>query len=288
VGFVEDPGSFLGVACPEDEARVAILPVPYAGTVSYGTGTDKGPAAIIAASSQVELYEARLCAEPYKTGIATLAPIDVSGTDRQVCSRVEAEIGRILDRGMAPMMLGGEHSITSGAVKAALQRFPDLSVLHLDAHLDLRDEYQGSPFSHACVMRRVRELGVPIVSLGVRSGSAEEWELAATGKGIAVCPRWSMDDLGFEQAVAGLGDTVYVTLDVDVMDPAVIPATGTPEPDGLSYAEVVEILLGLTGKRVVGMDIVELAPVDGLHAPQFTCASLAHTAIGLFWPPATD
>ena len=282
----EDPRAFLGVACPDEEARVALLPVPYAGTVCYGEGTDEGPAAIIAASTQVELYDARFAREPFKTGITTLPALDVSGSPEDVSGRVEAEVGRILDDGKRPLLLGGEHSISSGAIRAAFHRLPGLSVLHLDAHLDLRQEYEGTRYSHACVMRRVHEMGVPIVSLGVRSGSAEEWALAADADGISVCPRWSMDDLAFEQAVSNLGRSVYLTVDVDVMDPSIIPSTGTPEPDGLSYAEVVEIMLGLSGREVVGMDIVELAPVAGLHAPDFTCASLAHTAVGLFWPPA--
>lgn len=270
-----------------DRAAAAILPVPYDGTVSYRSGTRDGPQAIIEASRYLELYEPDLDLEPAQWGIATLPALepDASGPQANV-ARVEQVVGDLADAGKLPVMLGGEHTLTIGAVRALAQRHPGLSILQLDAHADMRDNYQGSRYSHACVMRRVREIvgDGNVVQAGVRSISSEEMKHIqdASIAGLHLyTPGQYNDSAAIDELLAGLGETVYVTVDLDALDPSIMPAVGTPEPGGLSWQETLSILRAVAQRsRVVGLDVMELAPNEGPTHAAFTAARLTYKLIG--------
>lgn len=280
--------NFLGI--PDEEARYeacqgVVVPVPYERTVSYGGGTARGPEAILEASRFVELYDEVLREEPYRVGgIHTLDVLAV-GPDEEpsvFVDRLSAVAARLWADGKFPIFLGGEHTITTGPVRAARDMFEDLSVLQLDAHADLRDEYQGTPWSHACVMRRVFELDVWIVPIGIRAVSVEEAQfIREHDLPVFWSHRIAHGEGWMETALAALTDNVYVTFDVDFFDPALMPATGTPEPGGGFWHETLRFLGRVfEAKRVVGMDVVELAPIAGLHAPDFVAARLVHRCFG--------
>jgi agmatinase len=265
-----------------EKARAVVLPVPYDFSTSYQGGTRSGPRAILSASTHMELWDEELGAT-YRAGIHTLPEVEPTalGPEEQ-CRRVEQALGWILDHGKLPVMLGGEHSITAGAVRAAAARFTGLSVLQLDAHADMRDSYLDSRYNHASVMRRVRE-HVPAVSVGIRSYSEEEAEQLR----LNPVPMWSARAFralkGDWSAILGaLTDTVYVTFDLDALDPGILPGTGTPEPGGLEWYEAVDLLRAVAGRsRIVGFDVVELAPVAGQPASDFLAARLVYRLIGL-------
>ena len=280
-------GNFLGI--PDDEAqyetaRGVVVPVPWEATVSYGAGTAKGPAAILDASCYVELYDEVLREEPYrKGGIHTAPAVDVSGGDPVAfLGGLEAVAARLFADGKFPVFLGGEHSLTTAPVRAAKAAFEDLSVLQLDAHADLRESYEGTPWSHACVMRRVHELGVSAVPLGIRAISIEEAEfLQDEDMPVFWSHRIAHGEEWMDTVLNTLSDTVYITFDVDYFDPSLIPATGTPEPGGGFWHETMRFLgYVFQEKNVVGMDVVELAPIAGLHAPDFVIARLVHRCLG--------
>ncbi len=268
-------------------AAVAVLPAPYDGAVSYRAGARDGPRAIIEASRYLELYEPDIDDEPSRWGIATLPALepDVSGPEANV-ARVEQAVGALADGGKLPVMLGGEHTLTIGAVRALARRYPSLSVVQLDAHADMRDTYQGSRYSHACTMRRVREAidGGGVVQAGVRSISREEIDYIR-GAGIQgvnlYAPGAYTDPRAVDELLTGLGDTVYVTIDLDALDPSVMPAVGTPEPGGLSWQEAIDIAQAVARRsRIVGFDVMELAPGEGPAHAAFTAARLAYKVIG--------
>jgi agmatinase len=254
--------NFLGLdqkATDRAKAKFVIIPCPHEATTSYGQGTKHGPAAILKASSQVEWFDQELGDEPVvKAGIFTEKPTGISG--------LEARVTASLNEGKVPVILGGEHSLSPAAVKACKARYPDLSVLHFDAHADLRDSYRGRRDSHACAARRIWEITRALVQVGVRSLSREEHDWAKKVK----------------LAKAKLTRHVYISLDVDVFDPAVIPATGTPEPGGLLWPDVLGRLKKVCAKHVVvGFDVVELSPRRDDRASDFTAARLVYKLIGL-------
>ena len=284
---MEAVGNFLGI--PDDEARYetargVVVPVPWEATVSYGAGTAKGPAAILDASRYVELYDEVLREEPYrKGGIHTAPAVDGSGDDPVAfLDGLESVAARLFADGKFPVFLGGEHSLTTAPVRAARAAFEDLSVLQFDAHADLRESYEGTPWSHACVMRRVHELGVPAVPIGIRAISVEEAEFVHDeGLPVFWSHRIAHGEEWMDTVLNTLSDTVYITFDVDYFDPSLIPATGTPEPGGGFWHETMRFLGYLfEDKNVVGMDVVELAPIEGLHAPDFVIARLVHRCLG--------
>jgi agmatinase len=284
---VEAVGNFLGI--PDDEARYetargVVVPVPWEATVSYGAGTAKGPAAILDASRYVELYDEVLREEPYrKGGIHTAPAVDGSGGDPVAfLDGLESVAARLFADGKFPVFLGGEHSLTTAPVRAARAAFEDLSVLQFDAHADLRESYEGTPWSHACVMRRVHELGVPAVPIGIRAISVEEAEFVHDeGLPVFWSHRIAHGEEWMDTVLNTLSDTVYITFDVDYFDPSLIPATGTPEPGGGFWHETMRFLgYVFQDKNVVGMDVVELAPIAGLHAPDFFIARLVHRCLG--------
>ena len=287
--------NFLGITDEEaryEGCRGVVVPVPYEATVSYGGGTAGGPGAIIEASGYVEFYDEILREEPHRSGgIHTLAAVEApDGEDAAAFVDRLADIAEGLWRdGKFPIFLGGEHSLSTGPIRAASRAFPELSVLQLDAHADLRDEYQGSPWSHACVMRRVHDLGVWSVPVGIRAVSIEEAEFIRENDiPVFWSHRLAHGEGWMETALAALTDDVYVTFDVDFFDPSLMPATGTPEPGGGFWHETLQFLGKVFEERnVVGMDVVELAPIQGFHAPDFVIARLVHRCFGYkfhVWP----
>lgn len=271
-----------------DDAVVVVLPVPYEATVSYGGGTANGPAAILRASTQVELYDEQLGSEPFHAGLFTDPLLDVSGTTEQVVGRIKARSGELMDAGKWVVMLGGEHAITPGGVAAAASRHPGLHVVQLDAHADLRQQYAGDAWSHACAMARCLDLGVPLTALGIRNYSVDEARSIREGiPGYRIVHAWEMDhEHWIERALDGLDEKpVYLTIDLDYFDPAIIPATGTPEPGGGAWWPTLRFLDRLMKRaNVVACDLVELAPSPGLHHADFTAARLAYKLIGLRFP----
>jgi len=266
-------------------AKYAILPIPYEKTTTYGKGTERGPAAILDASEQVELYDEELGAEFYRMGIATMPRRDFCHMESiEDCMRIIYKDARnLIQKGKRLIAIGGEHSITPPLVRAHLESYPDLTVLQLDAHADLRDTYENSPYNHACAMARVREL-TKHVGIGIRSLSQEEAMRIANEElplffahEMHENPNWQ------DKVIAQLNDPVYVTIDVDFFDPALIPGTGTPEPGGFGWWETLSFLKRLfQTKKVVGADVVELAPIPGQHVSEFTAARLVYKLIA-YW-----
>jgi agmatinase len=279
--------AFVEQSVPLEDARVVVLPVPYEGTVSYGAGTARGPAAILAASGQVELYDEQFGFEPFRVGVHTDATLDVTDAPsaREVAHRVEVRVGELMDLGKWVVMLGGEHSITPGGVRAAAGRHPGLRVVQLDAHADLRESYEGDPWSHACATARCLDVA-PVLAVGIRSYSVEEARRLDDGiPGHHLMHAWEMDDPGWiGRAIESIESApVYLTVDVDYFDPAVVPVTGTPEPGGGRWWPTLRFLEAVFERGpVVAADVVELAPVEGLHHADFTVARLVYKLIGLF------
>jgi agmatinase len=266
---------------------VVIFPVPMEKTVSYLPGTAGGPARILEASRQVELYDPELDTSPYRAGIHTAEPIDCRGDSAACLEKIEAAVRALKGRAV-PVCLGGEHTLTLGAVRALRAAGEEFSVLQLDAHADLRESYGGSPFSHASVMRRVRELGVPLVSVGVRSLAREEADYIAAEQ-IPIYPGWKFADRDYPWAeIAGaLEEKVYISIDLDAFDPSQVPGVGTPEPGGLSWNQALDLFRALrrSGKTLVGADLVELCPLDGSIVSEFFAARLLYKLIGYFFTP---
>lgn len=262
-----------------DNARVAVLPIPYDLTLSYGSGSRKGPQAIIAASRQLETYDDDFKCDPSKLGIATMPEIEqeASSPDRMMDIIHDACL-KLCHDGKFVLSLGGEHSISFGLIRAHKDCYPDLSVIQIDAHTDLRDSYQGSKYSHACVMSRVAEM-VEFIGVGIRSFSGSENESKYDSNIIRPIDLRNNRNI-FKKQLANLTKNVYITIDLDGLDPSIMPAVGTPEPGGLNWDEVLVLLdLISTEKNIVGADIVELSPRPGLEYADFTAAKLAYKVI---------
>jgi len=278
--------SFLNLS-PEDGATVRapylILPVPSEQTVSYGRGCAAGPDAILAASREVELFDEELECEPYRVGIGTLPPlsIEATGPERTV-ERLAEYLAPLVADDHTVVSLGGEHSITPGPVRAYQRRYPDLSVLQIDAHADLRESYQGNSHSHASAMKRVRDTVTTTVGVGIRNLSAPEFEYyqETADCHLFFAHKRDPDGQWINEAIDRLTENVYITIDLDGLDPALMPAVGTPEPGGLSWEEVTALLRRVALRRnVVGADVVELAPQGGMHMPDFVAARLVYKLI---------
>lgn len=266
-----------------ETSRVAVLPVPFERTVSYGKGTAAGPRAIVVASQFVETYDEELQSEPFLQGIATLEPFAPAAEDiAEALAEVEGEVRRHLEAGKFVVTLGGEHSLSMAPIRAAKTVHGEIGVVQFDAHADLRDEYQGTPWSHACIMRRVLELDLPTLAVGIRSLSTPEAHLVAE-RGLAVL--WG-HEMGramelFVPLLARLPERIYLTLDVDFLDPSLLPATGTPEPGGGAWYPTLALLRELfRSKTVVAMDVVELAPVPEQPVSDFVAAKLIYKCLG--------
>ena len=261
-----------------DRARVVILPVPLDRTTSYVPGTRNGPHEILVASSHLELWDEETGTDVHSIGIFTLPEMDFPFASMdEVVEEIRRVTAEIVNRGKFPLILGGEHSITGPVVAAVAAKHPGVSVLQIDAHADLRESFMGTPHNHACVMRRVLD-HAGATQVGIRSLSPEEAAAAPSLK-TKIFYDWNMrkDPDWIARVVDSLGDTVYITIDVDGFDPAIMPATGTPEPGGLSWYEALALLRRVIESRtVVGCDIVELSPMPGNIAPNFLCAKLIY------------
>jgi agmatinase len=279
-----DSAGFLDLeAAFTDPTRAAIhvIPVPYDKTSTYVKGADRGPQAIIDASAQVEWLDVQTGTEVHTRGIATLEPIVDDGPPEGMSRRVEAAVGRSLDDRRFPVVLGGEHSVSIGAIRACAARFDDLTVLQIDAHADTRETYHASTHNHACVMARAREL-CPIVQVGIRSLEADELERLDQSR-VAFAHE-IRDTVGpwIDRVVALLTPRTYVTIDLDGLDPSLVPATGTPEPGGLSWWQVDSLLQHVAAStEIVGFDVVELCPRPDQHASDFVAAKLVHRLLSL-------
>jgi agmatinase len=264
-----------------DTSKVLIWPVPFEKTVSYGHGTKEGPAAIIDASRYMEIYDEEIGGETATIGIHTLPAIDAEREVEEMIPALQRQAQELLKTGKFLCMLGGEHSITAPVVRAFGEKYPKLSVLQIDAHADLRDSYEGTRHSHACAMRRVVEV-CPAVQVGIRSLSAEE------ARAIPHLPThvfYAKDITGrtdwIDSAVDLLTDDVYLTIDIDGLDPSLVPSTGTPEPGGLTWNEALTLIRTVAAKRnVVGMDLVELCRSSTSNAASFLSAKLVYKTLG--------
>ncbi len=281
------PDNFLGLEPRQASyasASFAVLPIPYEATTTYQPGTRDGPRAIITASQQVELYDEALGRSSVRAGIATLPALepDARGPE-QMNQRVFTAARRVVRDNKFLISLGGEHSITSGLVRAVHTRHRKLSVLQIDAHADLRDTYHDTPYNHACVMRRIHDLGIPAVGVGIRNYSEEEARfIRRQGIGIVTARACHESDAWIDDVAAGLSDDVYVTIDIDGFDPAYAPGTGTPEPGGLDWYQVTNLLAAVAQRRrIVAADVVEVRPLPGNEMTAFLAARLIYRLIGL-------
>lgn len=283
------PRVFCGLVPPYSELRetkAVILPVPYDGTTEWQTGTRHGPQAIIDASQYLEFYDLELDRDIYKVGIHTLTSLEpLMSSPEDMIERVYQVAQGLIQKGKFVVMLGGEHSLSLGTVQAFKEAFPDLSVLQLDAHADLRDEYLGTKYGQACVMRRIFEL-CPIVQVGMRSLSREEKHFLTENKMTPFyMPDLELNAASTTQIANSLSKNVYVTIDADVLDPSIMPAVGTPEPGGMQWLYILSLLKRVaTHKHVVGFDLVEFCPQEGPTSCSFLLAKLVYKLIGYAVP----
>ena len=276
---------FLDTEVPDvgpEKARFHVLPVPYEKTVSYGNGTAKGPAAIIAASGQLERWDG--ASDPGKEGIYTWLAIDCSGKAERVLEDISIAVNGILRIKKLPVVLGGEHTVTWGVIKGYLDAgVKDFGVVQIDAHADLRDAYEGDKYSHASVMRRVVEAGIPLVQLGVRAFSEEEKD-ARKKHGVKAFDAQELvpRNKSAIRLPGGFPEKVFFTLDVDGIDPSVLPATGTPVPGGLGWYQTLGLFESVARqRRIIGFDVMEFAPIEGFHAFDFAAALLTYKLMGI-------
>ena len=264
-----------------ETARVVVLPVPYDSTVTAKAGARDGPAAIIAASDDMEWYDLGLGFEPYRWGIHTLPELaPAMGEAALTLQRIEDVVGELIDAGKFVVTLGGEHTVAVGSARAHAKRIEGLSVLAIDAHADLRDSYLASPYNHACTLRRILE-AAPVTQVGLRSAEAEEAALIRE-RGLSFFQPAEYRRAGAGEVAGRLSDRVYITIDLDGLDPSQMAAVGTPEPGGLLWDEVVELLATVAAsRRIVGFDVTELAPDEGPHACAQLAAKLTYRLIGL-------
>ena len=265
-----------------EQARFHVLPVPYEKTVSYGHGTAKGPAAIIEASGQLERWDG--ASDPGAEGIYTWPAVDCSGRPERVMDDIAAAVERILQLKKIPVILGGEHTVTWGVIKGYLNAgVRGFGVVQIDAHADLRDAYEGDKLSHASVMRRVVEAGIPLVQLGVRAYCEEERE-ARKKHGVKAFDAQELVPKG-KNAInlpKKFPRKVFFTVDVDGIDPSVLPATGTPVPGGLGWYQTLALFESVARqRRIIGFDLMEFAPIAGFHAFDFAAALLTYKLMGI-------
>lgn len=288
-------GEFLGLppeASDAARARVVILPIPYEATTTYARGTERGPSAILAASTQVEFFDEIERDEPCLRGIHTLPPLDVSGSPEEVIGRIQDATEALAGAGKFVLALGGEHTISVGTVRGVARCAGPLTVVQVDAHADLRGEYEGSRFNHACVMRRLAE-SFPLVQVGIRAFSAEEDDFVRAGRTTVISareiaasrglgPETAEDAPWILRALNGIRtDRIYLSVDLDGLDPSVVPAVGTPDPGGLTWFETLALVRALFARGgVVAADVVELCPTPGFILSDYVAARLAYKIAG--------
>ncbi len=279
------PDNFLGLDAEFADyatAKYAVLPVPYDATTSFLGGTRRGPRAIISASQEVEWFDDEYAREFHEVGIATLDPMGPNAAGPQAMHEDIYKAARKVVRDKKILIgLGGEHSITSALVRAVKAKHKKLSVLQIDAHADLRDSYEGTPYSHASVMRRVLDMGVPVVPVGIRNYSLGEHRFMKRAGFRPISARETRENpIWMEDAVNSLSEAVYVTIDIDGFDPAYAPGTGTPEPGGLDWYQVTDLLKAVANeRRIVGFDVVEVIDIPGSVVTQFLAAKLVYKLI---------
>jgi agmatinase len=268
--------------CSLRDSLFVVVPVPYDLTSTYQPGSRRGPLAIIEASTNMELYDEELKKETYTAGIHTTSPLSIDARGpKYVVNSVRKKISRIVAMDKIPVMLGGEHSISFGAVQAVREKYPQLTVLQFDAHADLRDSYQGSPYSHASVARRISEI-CPLTQVGIRSMSKEEADFLPQSKVKSFSADFVLENKNWCETICKeLKGDVFVSIDLDVFDPAIMPATGTPEPGGIYWRDVLRLLKQVSlSCKIRGFDVVELAPLPGMVAPDFLAAKLIYRLMG--------
>ena len=258
-----------------NKSEIVILPVPYDGTSTWQKGADRGPDALIDASANMELYDIETDSEVYLKGIYTADPVDVDMSPEEMVESVEKSVRKFLDQDKFVVLVGGEHSVTTGSVRAHLDKYKDFTVLQLDAHSDLRYEYEGTKYNHACVMSRVSEI-CPIVQVGIRSTDISEQKALRKSNVFFAEDIYNKTDW-VEKVLSLISDKVYITIDLDVFDPSIMPSTGTPEPGGLLWYNVLMLMKAVfDDKEVVGFDVVELCPNPNNKAPDFLAAKLIY------------
>lgn len=271
----------------QENSKAVIVPVPYEGTTSYGKGTKNGPSAVLQASQQVELFDDELWIESYKIGIQTVPEVTMelqNGDTPKPFQKLYDAITPIVEFGKFPIVIGGENSLSLGPARACVERFPDLSILRIGAHADLRDSYEGNPYSHASVGYHLyKMLSEPcLTQVGIRNISAGEvrW-LEEDEPNINIFWARHQKNWNFHEIVHTLSDNVYLTVDVSALDASIMPSTGTPEPGGMNWDQLTELIkLLCIRKNVVGADIVELSPIKDQHAPDFLIAKLLYKIVG--------
>ncbi len=257
------------------ESGIIIVPVPYDETSTWMRGADKGPDAILEASVNLEFYDVETSSEAHKAGINTIAPITEKETPEKLVNAVYRNVTTLLKDQKFPVIIGGNHTVSIGAIKAFSEYFNNLTILQLDAHADLRQVYEGSQYNHACAMARAREFA-PIVQVGIRSMSAEEVSFAGRER-IFYSHELYYDRNLYANAAGKLSENVYITIDLDVFDPSIMPSTGTPEPGGPPYFELMHFLRDVIKTRnVVGFDVVELCPSATNKSPDFIAAKIIY------------
>ena len=257
------------------DASIVVIPVPYDGTSTYGKGADKGPEAIFQAAENMELYDIETNKEVYKNGIFIAPELTGYSSPEAMVADVEQTVTKYINTGKFVTIIGGEHSVSIGSIRAFARQYTDLTVLQLDAHSDLRPDYEGSKCNHACAMHEA-SFTTNLVQVGIRSMDTVEIEFLKsenlfTSYDIRTNKYWK------EDVINAIGDNVYITIDLDVLDPSIMPSTGTPEPGGLLWNETLDLLkMVFSNSNVIGCDIVELAPKEGIHAPDFMAAKLLY------------
>jgi len=274
-------GDFTAAETQYETAAIAILPVPYDGTSTWMKGADSGPEAILDASVNLEFYDIETDSEVYQKGIATLEPVITNSSPEAMANDVQMRMEAILADGKFPVLIGGEHSVSIGAFRAMAHHYPNFSILQLDAHSDMREVYEGSMHNHACVMARAKELTDSITQVGIRSSAIEEKKNINPDR-IFYAHHLKEDKTWMQKVSSQLGKHVYITIDLDVLDPAYMPSTGTPEPDGLTYREVINLLKVISMEHhIIGLDVVELCPHHENKAPDFLAAKLIYQFLSL-------
>ncbi len=269
-----------------ENSRFHIIPVPYEKSVSFGEGTINGPKEILKASLQLETYDG--FSTPCTEGIFTAKPVDCSLNPEKVISNIKDAVNKSLEykRGKIPIILGGEHTVSNGAIQALHESNSDFGIVQFDAHADLRDEYEGSKWSHACVMKRALDLGIPMFQIGVRAISKDEVKVRKDNSDlISYIDAYTIASTGIPNEnilPENFPKNIYISFDVDGLDPSIMPATGTPVPGGLTWYQSLELLKRVAAeKNVIGADFVELAPIENFHAWDFTIAQLIYNFMGI-------
>jgi agmatinase len=258
-----------------EESAVVIIPVPYDETSTYLKGADKGPEAILEASVNLEFYDIETDSEMHRHGIYTLDPVTEKSSPDAHVRAVYEKMKWVLAEGKFPVLIGGNHTVSIGAFRAVAEKYENLTILQIDAHSDLRQEYEGSPYNHACAMARAREVA-PIVQVGIRSMSAEELPYADMGN-IYPAHLLHYDKSLYTKALKTLNDNVYITIDLDAFDPSLMTSTGTPEPGGPGYYDIMHFLRDVAENRnVIGFDVVELCPNPSGKMPDFVAAKVIY------------